>query len=175
MRPVSMREFVRIAGMLASGLAGRVAIAGMLASGLAGRMAIAGLLASGLAGCLKGPAAPGTAPGPAPGVPPGSAPAPEPGAPALPDFRLAPLRTIVEVAIEDFAFRPARVTIERGSAIRFVNRDDAAHDASSDDHGSWSTPLLRKNQSADVTFERAGTFPYHCDPHPWMTGEIEVK
>lgn len=125
-------------------------------------------------GCLKGPA-PGAAPGTAPGAGPGQAPGTSPAAPAGPDIRIEPLRTVMVVVMDDMAFKPARLTIPKGSAVRFVNREALAHNAVSDDHDTWGTPLLRQGESAEITFDKAGTHPYHCDPHPWMTGTIEVE
>lgn len=37
------------------------------------------------------------------------------------------------------------------------------------------TPVMLKGQTAELTFNEAGTFNYICGLHPNMKGAIEVK
>ncbi len=49
-----------------------------------------------------------------------------------------------------------------------------ACDESSADPLIFSTGCIGQDQSFDVTFGKAGTFYYHCHPHPWMKAKLVV-
>ena len=78
------------------------------------------------------------------------------------------------VRIATFAYKPATLTVSKGSRVRFTNEDRAAHTATADDR-SFDTQGIDKGHAAQVTFTRAGTFPYHCDFHPFMKGVVVVR
>lgn len=77
------------------------------------------------------------------------------------------------VTIADMAFQGGSVTVEAGTAVTWV-WDDAPiqHDVVSDD-GRFESPLQAEGEWTH-TFEEPGTYPYHCRPHPQMTGTITV-
>jgi plastocyanin len=77
------------------------------------------------------------------------------------------------VTIRNFAFQPAQLRVARGTRVTWVNCDNIAH-TSTADAGAWDSPLLTRNLTFSHTFEAAGQFGYHCDPHPHMTGTISV-
>ncbi len=35
-------------------------------------------------------------------------------------------------------------------------------------------PMLEPGESWSLTVTKAGTFGYHCHPHPWMEGELRI-
>jgi plastocyanin len=76
------------------------------------------------------------------------------------------------VSIPGFKFQPATVTIPRGSKVRFSNTSGTAHTATRG--GSFDTGRIKPGKSAAVTFNRKGTFAYHCKIHPTMQGKIVV-
>ena len=78
------------------------------------------------------------------------------------------------VTIASFAYKPATLTVSQGARVRFANEDRAAHTATADDR-SFDTQGIDKGHTAQVTFTRSGTFPYHCDFHPFMKGVIVVR
>ena len=78
------------------------------------------------------------------------------------------------VDIRSFKYKPATVTVKKGGRVRFVNADNAAHTATADDR-SYDTQTIDQGKTRMVTFSRAGTFPYHCDFHPFMKGTVVVK
>jgi plastocyanin len=80
------------------------------------------------------------------------------------------------VAIRDFAFHPAVLHVPRGSTITWVNceSDEESPHTSEGDAGGWSSPLLSPGDVYTRTFDAAGSFPYHCGPHPFMTATIVV-
>jgi plastocyanin len=81
------------------------------------------------------------------------------------------------VAIRDFAFHPAQVTIKRGTKVTWVNCDEpaVADHTSTADGGQWNSPLLDANQTFTRQFDATGSFAYHCTPHPSMQGTVIVQ
>lgn len=78
------------------------------------------------------------------------------------------------VEIKNFAFGPKTLTIKKGTSVTFTNQDSVAHTATADD-GSFDTGLLAKGESGSITLDKAGTFNYHCTPHPNMKATIVVE
>jgi plastocyanin len=85
-----------------------------------------------------------------------------------------PAATGTAVDIASFTYKPATITVSKGAHLRFTNEDRAAHTATADDR-SFDTQGIDKGRSAQVTFTHAGTFPYHCDFHPFMKGVVVVR
>jgi plastocyanin len=77
------------------------------------------------------------------------------------------------VAIQNFAFMPAPLTIPAGTAVMWTNRDSATHTTTSDS-GMWDSGMLATGKSFSFTFATPGTFTYHCAIHPTMHGTIVV-
>ena len=77
------------------------------------------------------------------------------------------------VDIEDFDFDPADVAIQPGDTIMWVNRGNTPHTVTSDD-GQFDSEVLNPGESFMFTFPEAGTFNYHCEIHPFMTGSVSV-
>ncbi|MBI5388645.1 MAG: CHRD domain-containing protein [Verrucomicrobia bacterium] len=81
----------------------------------------------------------------------------------------------VDVMIVGFAYDPPTVTVNVGDTVRWTQIDTIAHTVTSDT-GAWpSSPLLSVNQTFSLTFTTAGSYPYHCAPHPFMTGTVNVQ
>ena len=81
------------------------------------------------------------------------------------------------VFIRDFAFHPATVRVKRGSRITWVNCEntsDLSH-TSTADAGTWSSPLIQPGTGFTAALDVSGTFSYHCEPHPFMTGTVIVE
>lgn len=75
------------------------------------------------------------------------------------------------VDVVDFAFRPARIEIDKGDRIVFSNRAPRAHTAT---RAGTFDKRIKPGRSAGVRFQRKGTFRYHCEIHPQMTGRVVV-
>lgn len=78
------------------------------------------------------------------------------------------------VAIADFAFSPATLTITAGDTVTWTNEDQVAHTATSTT-GAFDSGLLDQGDSFSLTFTTPGTYDYLCTPHPTMTGRIVVQ
>lgn len=80
------------------------------------------------------------------------------------------------VAIEDFAFGPATLTVPRGTTVTWTNRDDEPHTVmSADDPKLFKSPALDTGDSFAFTFDMAGTYKYFCSVHPHMQGIVVVQ
>ena len=73
-------------------------------------------------------------------------------------------------------FEPSKITIVIGvnNTVIWKNEDSDWHTAHSN-IPEFNSGLIQPGDSFTHTFQRAGTYPYHCDPHPWMTGVVIVK
>jgi len=73
-------------------------------------------------------------------------------------------------------FEPAVITIVIGvnNTVVWKNEDSDWHTAHSNIPEFYSG-IIQAGASFTHTFERPGIYPYHCDPHPWMTGLITVE
>jgi plastocyanin len=61
------------------------------------------------------------------------------------------------VRVENMSYSPASVTIKKGETVE-----------------TFKSELLTEG-SYSYTFEEAGTFDYHCTPHPMMLGTVVVE
>ena len=78
------------------------------------------------------------------------------------------------VVIRRFAFGPEEVRVRPGERVTWINCDEDAH-TSTADGGEWESPLLAPGDAFTQTFASPGEFPYHCDPHPFMTARVVVE
>lgn len=78
------------------------------------------------------------------------------------------------IAIKDFKYGPADVTIKAGTAVVFNNDDAVGHTATADD-GSWDSGMIDPGKTWSHAFPAKGDYPYHCAPHPFMKGTIHVQ
>jgi plastocyanin len=86
-----------------------------------------------------------------------------------------PIEGVTAVAIEGFAFSPANIVVDAGTTVTWTNRDRAGHTVTSDEGGELDSELLGRGETYAHTFERPGTYAYHCAPHPYMKGLVTVR
>jgi len=77
------------------------------------------------------------------------------------------------VAIKNFAFSPATVTVTAGSTVVWTNNDSIQHDIKFDGGGIASS-VLNHNDTFSHSFPTAGTYHYICSIHPFMHGTVIV-
>jgi plastocyanin len=75
------------------------------------------------------------------------------------------------VTMQGFNFSPASITVAVGGTVTWTNQDGVPHTATGQ---SFNTGNLNRGQSGSATFNQAGSFPYHCNIHPNMTGTVTV-
>jgi plastocyanin len=105
--------------------------------------------------------------------PPQAAPQP-PGAPAGADTATAEGATTLSARIVDFSYEPARLEVQRGTRVTWTNQGQVIHTVTAND-GSFDTGNIDSGAKGSITFTRAGTFEYHCTPHPFMRGVVIVR
>ena len=80
------------------------------------------------------------------------------------------------VAIDNFAFGPAAITVAAGTKVTWTNRDDEPHTVvSADEPRPFKSGALDTGDSFSFTFDKPGTYRYFCSIHPHMTGTIVVR
>ncbi|KKW20407.1 MAG: Blue (Type 1) copper domain protein [Parcubacteria group bacterium GW2011_GWC2_52_8c] len=82
--------------------------------------------------------------------------------------------SVAEVTIQNFAFGPKELRVKVGTKVVWTNKDSVRHNAVSD-AGTFEGPLLAAGESYEHVFDEAGTFPYHCAPHPNMKAVVIVE
>ena len=80
----------------------------------------------------------------------------------------------VEVKIDNFTFGPTTLTVDQGTTVTWINRDDIPHTVVSSDK-VFKSKVLDTDERFSFTFAQAGTYPYFCSIHPKMTGTVVVK
>ena len=79
-----------------------------------------------------------------------------------------------KVEIKGFAFNPKDVTVKVGATVTWTHADDASHTVTADDD-SFKSETLSRGDTFTHTFDKAGTFAYHCSIHSTMTGSVVVQ
>jgi plastocyanin len=79
------------------------------------------------------------------------------------------------IAIKDFAFEPATLTVTAGSKVTWTNRDEEPHLIVSADGQFHKSQALDTDDSYAAVFAKPGTYTYFCSIHPHMVGKIIVK
>ncbi len=81
------------------------------------------------------------------------------------------------VSIQNYKFNPTPLKVKKGTTVTWTNMDIAKHTITVDSGqpaGGPDGPLFGKGETYSFTFMAAGTYHYHCDPHPYMHGVVEV-
>ena len=78
------------------------------------------------------------------------------------------------VAINNFMFEPAQLTIAAGQSVTWSNDDGAPHGVQFKD-GTPGQELLLPGQTFSHVFAAAGVFDYACSVHPYMTARVTVR
>jgi plastocyanin len=84
----------------------------------------------------------------------------------------------VEVAMERDTFVPQEITIQAGTTVVWENQDGYRHSVVS---GTSDAPTDMFNETVDpgktfsYTFDEVGTYDYHCELTPDMSGTVIVE
>jgi amicyanin len=77
------------------------------------------------------------------------------------------------VAISDFKFNPATLTVPVGTTVTWTNNDEEPHTIAAKD-GSFHSPGMDTHATYSYTFSTPGSYDYICSIHPFMTGTVVV-
>jgi plastocyanin len=113
--------------------------------------------------------------------------------PQLPEEVLNPTESVKVSIIEgssqpsqqrNFEPKEIRGTLGINNKIIWTNVDTTAHSVTTDNQYSDqisgpfnsidSTGLILPQKTYEFTFTKDGEYPYHCEPHPWMTGKVTI-
>ena len=80
-------------------------------------------------------------------------------------------------------FVPKLVNIQLGidNKVVWTNKDDTPHTVTPDTpyedsySGKFASPgVVKPGTTYEFLFTQEGKISYHCDPHPWMKGSLEI-
>lgn len=71
------------------------------------------------------------------------------------------------------SFSPNPVEVKVGETVTWINDDSGRHTVTSN-NGVFDSGMMGKGQSFSYTFDKAGEYTYHCEPHPNMVGTVVV-
>ncbi|MEW5839431.1 plastocyanin/azurin family copper-binding protein [Nitrososphaera sp.] len=115
--------------------------------------------------------------------------------PILPEEVLNPEKTAEVIIVPGSSldsngkfFEPKnlRTTIGIDNRVVWKNNDTVPHTVTTDTgyvdkiNGKFESqaraeePFVMPGKDYTFTFTAVGKYPYHCEPHPWMQGEVEV-
>jgi plastocyanin len=79
-----------------------------------------------------------------------------------------------EVAVQFSAYGPSQLDVLPGQIVSWSNISQRTHTVTSDT-GIFDSGHLPPGRRFQVTFNRPGSYLYHCTIHPSITGEIDVR
>jgi plastocyanin len=82
------------------------------------------------------------------------------------------------VAIREFRFVPDTIRVPAGTKITWINCEEAFADephTTTSDAAVWRSELLAPGDLYERRFDQPGTYPYFCEPHPFMTATVIVE
>lgn len=78
-----------------------------------------------------------------------------------------------EPDLTNWHFDPAQLTVPAGSTVVWHNRGIEEHSVTADDK-SFDSGYKKPGTDFQRAFPKPGKYAYHCAPHPWMKGVIQV-
>ena len=76
----------------------------------------------------------------------------------------------------------AHAVLTQTNLVKWINEDETAHTVTPDHRaedaysGEFGSPgVILPGSEYEFLFTDAQEIPYHCQPHPWMTGTITIE
>ncbi|MFH2105859.1 MAG: cupredoxin domain-containing protein [Candidatus Micrarchaeota archaeon] len=79
-----------------------------------------------------------------------------------------------QVAVKDYAYEPAEITIKTGDTITWTNKAQYPRSAT-DGTASFSTGTIAVGKTSSITFNKVGSYEYYSANYPNMKGKIIVE
>jgi len=83
---------------------------------------------------------------------------------------------------ENYVPNTAKTLLGISNKVIWKNLDDTPHTVTPDHRASdsysgdfGSIGVIKPGESFEFLFTEAQEIPYHCEPHPWMTGTIIIE
>ncbi len=81
----------------------------------------------------------------------------------------------VTIAISNYAYLPASLTVKAGARVTWTNHDQTAHTATASGAKAFDSGTIKPGAHATVIFHKGGSYPYICQFHAFMHGTVVVK
>ncbi|MCH8345866.1 MAG: cupredoxin domain-containing protein [Chloroflexi bacterium] len=78
----------------------------------------------------------------------------------------------VTVEMRDYEFFPAKLTVDEGTEVTWVNRDSVPHNAVGE---AFDSGKLNSGEGASIVLDEPGIHFYVCTYHPGMEATITVR
>jgi plastocyanin len=72
------------------------------------------------------------------------------------------------------AYTDSKLEVATGATIAWSNQDQVPHTVTGDDN-SFDSGVINSDGVWRHTFDRAGTYSYHCTLHPFMKATVVVR
>ena len=83
--------------------------------------------------------------------------------------------SLAEVAIVEYQFKPAAITVKTGDRVRWTNREKrTSHSVFFSAEGLPESDRLFPGETWERSFLKPCDYPYACGPHPEMKGVVHV-
>ena len=81
------------------------------------------------------------------------------------------------IDIKNMMFTPSQITVAKGGTVTWTNNDSTTHTVVDDlsNVGGPASGDIAPGSTYSFTFNKTGSFQYHCSIHPSMRGTIVVK
>lgn len=79
----------------------------------------------------------------------------------------------VTIVVSDFSYQ-VPVTVPPGASVTVRNEDEVGHTVTSDESGIFDVPVGPGEEVTLTAPDEPGEYPFHCIPHPQMTGTLVV-
>lgn len=81
----------------------------------------------------------------------------------------------VEVGIREYKYDPAELKVKAGTTVKWINNEKrTSHSILFTGPGGFESERIFPGESWQRVFDKPGSYPYTCGPHPEMKGRIEV-
>jgi amicyanin len=83
---------------------------------------------------------------------------------------------VVEVRIQDYKFDPPELKVKAGTTVKWVNNEKrASHSVIWLGPAGFESERMLPGDAYQRKFDKPGTYPYGCGPHPEMKGAVVVE
>ena len=94
---------------------------------------------------------------------------------AVADGGVGAIAEVAEVVIEKMEFVPKQLKIKAGTTVTWINKEKRNnHSVLFEQENMLESDRFFPGETYQRTFDKPGTYPYRCGPHPEMLGVIEV-
>lgn len=80
----------------------------------------------------------------------------------------------IEIGIDRMKFVPETLTVKAGTTVKWVNRERRNNHSVLFPAEALESERFFPGESWSRRFDRPGSYPYTCGPHPEMKGLVEV-